>query len=145
MQPKPLGRVALSGELGPLTAFSKLLGRLTVAALVLGLQYFWFRNIFLMSPPQSTACQQLVVRLMRDGKLEVQEMAASTLAGMLKGLSEPAFRALQSDLLAQANRLFPKSRKRGAGQGTEIPPSLGVVGERASLTPADIVLGFALH
>ena len=138
--------MALSGELRPWTALCKPLERLTISALVLGLQYFWFRNIFLMSPPQSTACQQLVVRLMRDGKLEVQEMAASTLAGMLKGLSEPEFHTLQSDLVAQANRLFPKSRKRGAGQGPEMRPPLlhWTLWEKELVTPADIAYGFAL-
>lgn len=53
----------------------------------------------------------MIVRLMKDKKLEVQEMAAATLAGLLKGLSEPAFNALRADLLQQARRMFP--RKRG--------------------------------
>lgn len=76
------------------------------------MQYFWFRHIFLLSAEQSSRCQQLVVQLTKDKKLEVQEMAARTLAGLLKGLSEPAFNALRADLLQQAQQLFPRRRQK---------------------------------
>ena len=66
----------------------------------------------MLSPEQSARCQQLVVQLTKDKKLEVQEMAARTLAGLLKGLSEPAFNALRSDLLRQAQQLFPLRRQK---------------------------------
>ena len=57
------------------------------------------------------------MQLTKDKKLEVQEMAARTLAGLLKGLSEPAFNALRSDLLHQAQQLFPHRRqKKKAGK-----------------------------
>lgn len=55
---------------------------------------------------------------MKDRKLEVQEMAAGTLAGMLKSLAEPAFDSLRIDLLQQAQQLFPSRRKRAAGQSS---------------------------
>lgn len=51
------------------------------------LQYFWFRHIFLLTPQQAEKCQQTVVSLMRDRKLEVQEMATNTLSGILPLLS----------------------------------------------------------
>lgn len=76
------------------------------------LQYFWFRHIFVLSAEQSSRCQQLVVQLTKDKKLEVQEMAARTLAGLLKGLSDSAFNALRSDLLQQAQQLFPRRRQK---------------------------------
>jgi proteasome activator subunit 4 len=82
---------------------------------LLWLQYFWFRHIFLLTAAQAARCQHTVVSLMRDRKLEVQEMAANTLSGMLKGLSEPAFDALRSDLLQQAQTLFPHRQRRRAG------------------------------
>lgn len=78
-------------------------------------QYFWFRHLFTLPAEQSAQCQQLVVQLTRDKKYEVQEMAAGTLAGLLKGLSEPAFHSLRCDLLHQAQQLFPKRNRSRAG------------------------------
>ena len=82
---------------------------------LLVLQYFWFRHLFTLSSEQAARCQQIVVQLMRDKKLEVQEMAAGTLAGLLKGLSQPAFNELRSDLLHQAQQLFPRRQKNRSG------------------------------
>lgn len=69
-----------------------------------------------MSAAQSQRCQQVVMRLMRDKKLEVQELAAGTLSGMLKGLSEADFNAIRADLLARTDQLFPRGR-RGVAKG----------------------------
>lgn len=84
------------------------------AAALVYAQYFWFRHMFQMTSAQSRAVQQMVVRLMRDKKLEVQELAADTLSGMLKGLSEADFHAIRSDLLAQMAQAFPKGMQRKA-------------------------------
>lgn len=55
------------------------------------------------------------MRLMRDKKLEVQELAADTLSGMLKGLSEADFTSIRADLLEQMALQFPKGLQRRAG------------------------------
>ena len=77
------------------------------------LQYFWFRHIFLMTPQQAKRCQDVVLELIKDRKLEIQEAAANTLAGMIKGLSEEAFQKLQNELLARLDELVPKKAQRG--------------------------------
>ena len=44
-------------------------------------QYFWFRHCFLLTPQQGQLVQQLVVTMLSDKKLEVQDLAASSLSG----------------------------------------------------------------
>ena len=51
-----------------------------------------------MSVAQTTACQNLATQLIHDRKLEIQENAARTLAGMLKGLTPEAFVELKDSL-----------------------------------------------
>lgn len=94
---------------------------------LLPVQYFWFRHLFTLSHEQSAQCQELVVQLMRDKKYEVQEMAAGTLAGLLKGLSEPEFNALRSELLQQAQQLFPRRQRSGSGPNPSSDPILPLV------------------
>lgn len=48
------------------------------------MQVFWFRHIFLLSPENASAVQQLIVQLLSDKKLEVQELAARTLSGLIQ-------------------------------------------------------------
>lgn len=45
-------------------------------------QYFWFRHCFLLTGQQGQAVQQLVVTMLADKKLEVQDLAASSLSGL---------------------------------------------------------------
>jgi hypothetical protein len=47
-------------------------------------QYFWFRHIFLLSEDDRRAIQAMTVQLLADKKLEVQDLAKSTLAGLIK-------------------------------------------------------------
>ena len=47
-------------------------------------QVFWFRHIFLLSVEDADAVEQLVVQLLADKKLEVQELAARTLSGLIQ-------------------------------------------------------------
>jgi hypothetical protein len=56
------------------------------------LQHFWFRHVFLFPEEDSQAIQSMTVELLSDKKLEVQELAASTLSGLLQvcSLSPPA-------------------------------------------------------
>ena len=44
-------------------------------------QYFWFRHCFLLTGEQGQRVQQLVVHMLSDKKLEVQDLAASSLSG----------------------------------------------------------------
>lgn len=44
-------------------------------------QYFWFRHCFLLTGEQGQQVQQLVVHMLSDKKLEVQDLAASSLSG----------------------------------------------------------------
>lgn len=44
-------------------------------------QYFWFRHCFLLTGEQGQQVQQLVVHMLSDKKLEVQNLAASSLSG----------------------------------------------------------------
>ena len=48
------------------------------------MQVFWFRHIFLLSAEDADAVEQLVVQLLADKKLEVQELAARTLSGLIQ-------------------------------------------------------------
>ena len=47
-------------------------------------QYFWFRHCFLLTGQQGQLVQQLVVTMLSDKKLEVQDLAASSLSGLSK-------------------------------------------------------------
>lgn len=47
-------------------------------------QYFWFRQIFLLSEEDRRSIQAMTVQLLADKKLEVQDLAKSTLAGLIK-------------------------------------------------------------
>eukprot|EP00884_Botryococcus_braunii_P020190 jgi/Botrbrau1/6855/Bobra.152_2s0014.1 len=76
------------------------------------LQYFWFRHVFLFRPEESSLVEQLVMSSLADSKLEVQEMAAMTLSGLLKGVSDSKAAALRSQLLEQHSALFPARKNR---------------------------------
>ncbi len=47
-------------------------------------QVFWFRHMFLLSAEDAAAVQQLIVQLLGDKKLEVQELAARSLSGLIQ-------------------------------------------------------------
>ena len=80
-------------------------------------QYFWFRTNFLMSPAQASLCQNMVTTLLNDRTLRIQEPAADTLSGLLKGLSESACQELRDDFIDQLDRLVPKTTKKGKKSG----------------------------
>ncbi len=76
------------------------------------MQYFWFRHSFLLGPPESRALQKLVVAGLADHKAEVQEVAAATLSGRLKGLPAAEADTIRSDLLKRHAELFPARRRK---------------------------------
>ena len=47
-------------------------------------QYLWFRHTFVLTAEQAAELRGLAVAALADRKLEVGELAASTLSGMLK-------------------------------------------------------------
>lgn len=47
-------------------------------------QYLWFRHTFVLTAGQAAELRGLAVAALADRKLEVGELAASTLSGMLK-------------------------------------------------------------
>ncbi|BDA49513.1 probable proteasome activator complex subunit 4 [Coccomyxa sp. Obi] len=101
----------------------------TRAAALVFAQYFWFRHIFLLSDEDRRSIQAMTVQLLADKKLEVQDLAKSTLAGLIKGLPEEAAKALREEFLAKAEAIFPvRSRGRkpaagvaGLGTGLDAP------------------------
>ncbi len=56
--------------------------------------------------------QAVVVRMLSDSKLEVREVAATTLSGLLKGASADEAARLRASFLADVDRLLPRNRKR---------------------------------
>ena len=51
---------------------------------MVGPQYLWFRHTFVLTAEQAAELRSLAVAALSDRKLEVGELAASTLSGMLK-------------------------------------------------------------
>lgn len=76
-------------------------------------QYFWFRHSFLMTSAQAELCQTMVTDLIRDRKIEINEIAADTLAGMLKGLSAKSFSDLKASLIKELNEKAALKYKNG--------------------------------
>ncbi|KAI3424360.1 hypothetical protein D9Q98_009913 [Chlorella vulgaris] len=96
------------------------------ASALLFAQYFWFRHTFLLGPQGTARVQAMVVAMLSDPKLEVREMAATTLSGLLKGLPPKDADALRQNFTDQALQLFPlNKRRRTAGGGTAAPPAGG--------------------
>ena len=60
------------------------LGLLCTDCFLAAAQYFWFRHVFLLAPADSDRVRTLALALLADRKLEVQELAATTLSGLLK-------------------------------------------------------------
>jgi len=56
--------------------------------------------------------QAVVVRMLSDSKLEVREVAATTLSGLLKGAKADEAARLRASFLADVDRLLPRNRKR---------------------------------
>lgn len=75
-------------------------------------QYFWFRHAFLLNRTGADQIQGAALALLHDRKLEVQDMAAALLAGLLKGLTPTTFSQLRQQCIQQAETLFPAKRHR---------------------------------
>ncbi|KAL0043408.1 hypothetical protein WJX79_003790 [Trebouxia sp. C0005] len=85
-------------------------------------QYFWFRHCFLLTTQQGEAVQQLVVSMLSDRKLEVQDLAAASLSGLLKGTTPAQFEQLRQHFLQKVNQMFPAKQR---GKRPSLPPQKG--------------------
>ncbi|KAK9818405.1 hypothetical protein WJX72_012161 [[Myrmecia] bisecta] len=82
------------------------------AAALVYTQYFWFRHAFLLAPAESLAIEEVVVALLADKKLEVQDLAADTLSGILKGLPGAQVEGLRKRFLREVELMFPNKRQK---------------------------------
>ena len=73
-------------------------------------QYFWFRHCFLLSASQMEAILGLVTAMLADRKLEVAQLAAVSLSGLLKALPAPSIQALRQQYLDTAQAIKPAKR-----------------------------------
>ncbi|DBA73425.1 TPA: hypothetical protein ACH3X1_011462 [Trebouxia sp. C0004] len=85
-------------------------------------QYFWFRHCFLLTAHQGEAVQQLVVGMLSDRKLEVQDLAAASLSGLLKGTTPAQFEQLRQHFLQKVDHMFPAKQR---GKRPSLPPQKG--------------------
>ncbi|KAL0045726.1 hypothetical protein WJX82_002854 [Trebouxia sp. C0006] len=85
-------------------------------------QYFWFRHCFLLTTQQGEAVQQLVVSMLSDKKLEVQDLAAASLSGLLKGTTPAQFEQLRQHFLQKVDHMFPAKQR---GKRLSLPPQKG--------------------
>ena len=97
------------------------------ASALVYLQYFWFRHIFVLSPKSNSVLTEIVLHALGDSKLEVRELAAATLSGMVKGFSESENEGLRLQFLSLAQEVFPLKGKRrriveGGVGGLKKPP-----------------------
>lgn len=98
------------------------------ASALLFAQYFWFRHTFLLGPGGTRRVLALVRRMLEDAKLEVREMAATTLSGLVKGLPPAEAAALRESFIQRSRQLFPTTKRRRTGSAsaaTAVPPGEG--------------------
>lgn len=85
-------------------------------------QYFWFRSIFAL--PSDAPLKAACLGRLSDPKLEVRELASTTLSGLLKGLCSVEAAELRGKLLREAKRLLPARRRRSQNGGTQRGPTM---------------------
>ncbi|KAK2076994.1 hypothetical protein QBZ16_005222 [Prototheca wickerhamii] len=96
------------------------------AAALVYLQYFWFRHVLVLAHEGGTAALVgVVVERLADAKLEIRDLAAATLSGLIKGLDEREAAALRQSFLADAERLLPAKRRRPRGGAPAASPGPG--------------------
>ena len=86
------------------------------ASALVYLQYFWFRHVFLLGQFGEQQVLDAVLHALSDTKLEVRELAAATLSGMVKGLSITGAEELRKTFLSRALVLFPPSSSAAAAR-----------------------------
>eukprot|EP00873_Tetraselmis_striata_P035714 jgi/Tetstr1/455978/TSEL_042757.t2 len=121
----PLRAAQLPALLGELTAAKEKEPWHARAAALVFVQYFWFRQVFMLAGREAEGIRETVVGLLSDRKLEVQELAAATLSGILKGAPAAEGHALRGRLVAEvaALRAAGGGGRRRARARTALAPS----------------------
>ena len=76
-------------------------------------QYFWFRHALLLGDVGTKRVLEMVLKMLEDEKLEVRELAATTLSGVVRGLREGDAQALRQRILQRAADVFAFSSLSG--------------------------------
>ena len=83
------------------------------AAALIFSQYFWFRHALLMGNQGTSKIMEMILQRFEDEKLEVRELSAATLSGLIRGLPPSEAASLRAKFLARALEVFPaRSRRR---------------------------------
>mmetsp|Transcript_1445 Transcript_1445/g.4175 ORF Transcript_1445/g.4175 Transcript_1445/m.4175 type:complete len:1599 (-) Transcript_1445:123-4919(-) len=101
------------------------------------MQYFWFRQVFDLADHHVADLVDHVAVLLCDKKFEVQELAAKTLSGILKGLSKQQASHLRSSFLHEINRSQGRRVRAENSVAVFVAPVLGLKAFVLS-TPYDI-------
>jgi hypothetical protein len=82
------------------------------AAALIFTQYFWFRHTLLLGRQGTSEIVDMVLQRLEDEKLEVRELAAASLSGLVRGLRESEAAELRQRFLTRANEIFPPRGRR---------------------------------
>ncbi|KAH7621507.1 hypothetical protein Ndes2526B_g03845 [Nannochloris sp. 'desiccata'] len=82
------------------------------AAALIFAQYFWFRHTLLLGRQGTGEIVDMVLQRLEDEKLEVRELAANSLSGLVRGLPENDAAELRRKFLSRANEIFPTRGRR---------------------------------
>ena len=82
------------------------------AAALIFAQYFWFRHTLLLGKQGTNEILDVVLQRLEDEKLEVRELAAASLSGLVRGLPDSDASELRRRFLSRANEIFPTRGRR---------------------------------
>lgn len=82
------------------------------AAALSTLQYFWFRNVFLLGECGSEKVIRVAMCLLVDSKHEVRELASATVSGVIKALPVDKQAAIRREILDKVMEVFPERKRR---------------------------------
>jgi proteasome activator subunit 4 len=108
------------------------------AAALLFAQYFWFRHALLLGRQGTMDIIDMVLQRLEDDKLEVRELAANSLSGLVRGLPEGNAAELRKKFLSKAHEIFPvrgrrrRTREEREGGGHKIATTTSTTTTTAS-------------
>jgi len=94
------------------------------AAALVFLQYFWFRQVFLLGELEAQKVLSTVVSLLGDSKTEVRELAAKSLSGILRCIPHSASTELRASFMGHAESLRHERRSRGSRPSLRQPEAI---------------------
>ena len=110
-------------------------------------QYFWFRHALLLGSQGTSKVVDMVLERLEDEKLEVRELAGTTLSGLIRGLSPSEAASLRRRFLQKAIEVFPtRNRRRRIDTTTTTvgPSTFGSTSSTPVLLPLPVRHGAAL-